>query len=680
MSALSYKYNWPLVQALYALYTTRTGIVFFKDVSNSDLIDLRATGRAQIIYDVNDNKVKISENNGPFVPIIQTAPLPPTVYNFIEGLNIDITQVGDDITIGTTNIPYFTEVYATTMNATDINATTVNSNNITVIENDIVDINNNITSINTSLGTINTDITNINTSLSNKISTGSNASLNTLSIAGDLEVLGYINYVDIGLVKSQVDFLLGDNVTNKANISTNTTNITTNTNSITTINTDITNIESDITSINTSLSNKVTTNSDASLSSLTVPILENSTSVLKYQSPNLTKTDTSFFIRNNSQPILNDSSYIQLDSWGTDDNFISFYNKDNTKGNYFRSLLNSVPAAAFISVNNTNGVVYDHMRIGTNSFNLGGAVKYNSNKIEYHNGTSYKVLASEDYITAGTNINVSSGSISTSATPSFTTVTASGNITGNSLTGTTGSINTLTASTKIITPAIQSNVVTQSPTTSGFVDTSFIIVNNNDVPDALVQLDAWNNGNTYLTLLNKSTQNSYVRTSIGGATVNIITMDNATATYDYLKIGTLNQAQSGCLKMESSILKYHNGTSWVSVLPATQPATISCKVLNTGGTIGVTLSASTGVTAYVDAFGLGIVTVSTDYPDYLDRNVFCILAGQSYNTPTVITLSCNKYSSRLWRITCYADGYAWDFRNLLDTAFVEFRVAFMNSV
>ncbi len=104
MNTVSVKYNWPIIQALYAIYTTKTGIVLYKDISNADLIDMRGTGRAQIIYDPTDDKVKISENNGPFTPIVQTI---PSIPNFLSGLNMNVNTVGNNVTYSTISNPVF---------------------------------------------------------------------------------------------------------------------------------------------------------------------------------------------------------------------------------------------------------------------------------------------------------------------------------------------------------------------------------------------------------------------------------------------------------------------------------------------------------------------------------------------------------------------------------------------
>lgn len=108
MNTISIKYNWPIIQALYAVYTTKTGIVLYKDVNNSDLIDMRGSGRAQIIYDPTDDKVKISENGSSYVPIIQTIPPIPPFYNFLSGLNMNVLITGNNVTYSTITNPIFT--------------------------------------------------------------------------------------------------------------------------------------------------------------------------------------------------------------------------------------------------------------------------------------------------------------------------------------------------------------------------------------------------------------------------------------------------------------------------------------------------------------------------------------------------------------------------------------------
>lgn len=122
MNTVSVKYNWPIIQALYAIYTTKTGIVLYKDISNADLIDLRGTGRAQIIYDPTDDKVKISENNGPFTPIIQTI---PSIPNFLSGLNMNVNTVGNNITYSTISNPVFSNAIIGGYDMNIISATTI---------------------------------------------------------------------------------------------------------------------------------------------------------------------------------------------------------------------------------------------------------------------------------------------------------------------------------------------------------------------------------------------------------------------------------------------------------------------------------------------------------------------------------------------------------------------------
>ena len=120
MNTVSVKYNWPIIQALYAIYTTKTGIVLYKDISNADLIDMRGTGRAQIIYDPTDDKVKISENNGPFTPIVQTI---PSIPNFLSGLNMNVNTVGNNVTYSTISNPVFSNATIGGYNISTMGAT-----------------------------------------------------------------------------------------------------------------------------------------------------------------------------------------------------------------------------------------------------------------------------------------------------------------------------------------------------------------------------------------------------------------------------------------------------------------------------------------------------------------------------------------------------------------------------
>lgn len=109
MSNISVKYNWSQILAQYALQLTNTGIILYKNISNSNLIDMRGTGRAQIIYDPTDDKVKISENGSSFIPIVQSIPPIPPFYNFLAGSNMNVQTSGSNVTYSTISNPTFTE-------------------------------------------------------------------------------------------------------------------------------------------------------------------------------------------------------------------------------------------------------------------------------------------------------------------------------------------------------------------------------------------------------------------------------------------------------------------------------------------------------------------------------------------------------------------------------------------
>ena len=117
---------------------------------------------------------------------------------FVEGSNINITDINNVVTIGTKST-ITTDGLQVNGN---INLTgTINSVNMSTLENTV--------STNTSnIATNTSNIETINTSLSNKISTNSDASLNTLSIAGNLTTSGLVDGRDVSNDGNALDLVV----------------------------------------------------------------------------------------------------------------------------------------------------------------------------------------------------------------------------------------------------------------------------------------------------------------------------------------------------------------------------------------------------------------------------------------------------------------------------------------
>lgn len=177
---------------------------FVVEGANQDITDwensYKKSGRGVIIYDKNDNIFKVSENNGNYVPMLQTIPPIPPFYNFISGENMDVDVVGNNVTFNTVMDPTFTDVNTTNVYANMVSGSVVAATNLT-------------TSTLFATGSI---VSNSNINALGSI-TGSNINQNLLTtssptfagqiINGNITVTGTVDGVDVSTLNTTVSGL-----------------------------------------------------------------------------------------------------------------------------------------------------------------------------------------------------------------------------------------------------------------------------------------------------------------------------------------------------------------------------------------------------------------------------------------------------------------------------------------
>lgn len=177
---------------------------FVVEGANQDITDwensYKKSGRGVIIYDKNDNIFKVSENNGNYVPMLQTIPPIPPFYNFIRGENMDVDVVGNNVTFNTVMDPTFTDVNTTNVYANMVSGSVVAATNLTtstLFATGNITSNSNINALGSITGS------NINQNLL----TTSSPTFAGQTINGNIAVTGTVDGVDISTLNTTVSGL-----------------------------------------------------------------------------------------------------------------------------------------------------------------------------------------------------------------------------------------------------------------------------------------------------------------------------------------------------------------------------------------------------------------------------------------------------------------------------------------
>lgn len=417
MNNVSVKYNWPIIQALYALHTTKTGIVIYKDISNADFIDMSGSGRAQIIYDASDNKVKISENGGSFVPIVQSIPVPIT---FIAGSNIYINETGSTVVIGVIGNPIFNNVEI--LNDLTVDGL-VNGEDLSLYYNSVNILN---SRVNQSVNTTSTptfqslflnDITPLKflvAGSSSKVSsitpmhwdpTNTRIGLGTTTPQTSLDIVtdSGTSSASFRLYKSiNTDNLIFAYLTNSPASGDDQFRFVTARGSGNNVGSvvarcGLTHGNSFSSMINFHRSGGATDGyiSFSTNNNTTRLVIDRdgylcapTGQTLSFSNINSGNNNTNFTFKNGTTGTYS----INVSPW-SDGNILTF-SGNPTQSNRIRSHINNIADTSFITITNNSGATYDFMRIGTTALNQQGSVKRSGSNYQWHNGNGWNTLNS----------------------------------------------------------------------------------------------------------------------------------------------------------------------------------------------------------------------------------------------------------------------------------------------
>lgn len=544
---------------------------FVVEGANQDITDwensYKKSGRGVIIYDKNDNIFKVSENNGNYVPMLQTIPPIPPFYNFLSGSNMNVSVLGNDVTYGTISNPTFTTTTTTVLNAMTFR---LNTDHLTISQNGLGTVF--MTTQNTGSLIIRNGLLVGVTFNGNNISAGSINTSGNATIGGNLTVTGTVNGRNIITDGTNLDTLVGmvdQPVLITSSPKFNELTLTSST---------------PLKLFAAGSSNKVSTVSalhwDPTNSRLGINTSTPSTTLhvnSTVSTPNLMLSNT-----------LN-----------TDNRIFAYLTNSGTADPLFRMVAarglvsNSVGDVMAQLGLEYGGVIGSALRYHRNATGTDSFISMSTNttekmRIDSNGNVGIGLISPSEKLDISGNIKASgSGSVGTNMNVGGTVligsscginvgspserldvggnIRASGTMTiiGNALIGGALSLNTINSSAFVL----------QNPN-SGSNNSSFIIRSGTDASSYGIRLDAWSDGSiTTYTNSGTSTGNHRMRARINSTNDTVFSsISNNGVTYDYMIIGSNNLNNGGAMRYNNSgNLQFYNG-SWQNILYGSSPS------------------------------------------------------------------------------------------------------------